>query len=111
LQGVYPNTPREVKVPIVSTAECNSPRSYDGDITPDMICAGFVGGGKDACGGDSGGPLFAVSLLGVPKLTGVVSWGYGCAQPNKYGVYGRVSHVLAWIQQHLATEQVQVVVA
>jgi len=100
-RGVYPNTPREVKVPIVGTDECNSRQSYDGDITADMICAGFPGGGRDACSGDSGGPLFSYTPFGVRKLTGVVSWGAGCAQPYKYGVYGRVSHAVEWIQSNI----------
>jgi len=99
--GVYPNTPREVKVPIVGNNECNGAQSYDGDITPDMICAGFPGGGRDACSGDSGGPLFSYTPFGIRKLTGVVSWGAGCAQPYKYGVYGRVSHNMEWIEGNI----------
>jgi len=100
-RGEYPNIARQVDVPTVSSAECNDRRSYDGDITPDMICAGYITGGYDACGGDSGGPLFSYSPLGVMKLSGVVSWGAGCAEPYKYGVYGRVSYVRAWIEGYI----------
>ena len=40
-----------------------------------MICAGVAGGGKDACEGDSVGPL----VVGG-QLVGIVSWGVGCAE-------------------------------
>ncbi|MCI5222179.1 MAG: hypothetical protein D3924_05785, partial [Candidatus Electrothrix sp. AR4] len=41
---------------------------------------------KDACQGDSGGPLTQGNIL-----TGITSWGTGCAEPNLYGVYTRIS--------------------
>ena len=65
-----------------------------------MICAGFPEGGKDACQGDLGGPLVCVNY-GKAVITGVVSWGEGCAHPGKAGVYARVTHVLSWIQDNM----------
>ena len=45
---------REAKVPIISEEDCKS--NYRPElITSNMICAGFSGGGIDACQGDSGG--------------------------------------------------------
>merc|ERR1719337_693118 len=63
-----------------------------------MICAGDTAdGGEDACQGDSGGPLFGIDADGNYVLTGIVSWGYGCADRNFPGVYARVSYAREWI--------------
>merc|ERR1712096_489020 len=66
----------KVDVPVVSDDDCRG--SYgQADITDSMICAGLDQGGKDSCQGDSGGPFMCGS-----ELSGIVSWGYGCAEPK-----------------------------
>ncbi|MCM2268378.1 MAG: serine protease, partial [Elusimicrobiales bacterium] len=77
----------KVSVPFVDKATCSA--AYDG-ITDSMICAGYKEGGKDSCQGDSGGPLIVGTGANM-ALAGVVSWGEGCARPNKYGVYSKVN--------------------
>ncbi|XP_062278088.1 trypsin-2-like isoform X2 [Scomber scombrus] len=85
-----------VEVPILSDKECDG--SYPGQITDQMVCAGYLEGGKDSCQGDSGGPLVCNG-----ELQGVVSWGNGCAQPNYPGVYTKVCSLLPWINEILST--------
>ena len=95
--GPYPDVLLEVAVPIVSNATCNAPQSYDGAITDYMLCAGLAEGGKDGCQGDSGGPLVVSNGQGGWLQAGVVSWGEGCALPDLYGVYARLSQFSSWI--------------
>ena len=66
------------------------------------ICAGG-GTGKDTCQGDSGGPLVCrvqdeVYDDAIYVLTGVTSWGFGCAERTP-GVYVNVPEFLDWIRQ------------
>ncbi|MEZ4679163.1 MAG: serine protease [Caldilineaceae bacterium] len=94
----------EVEVPIVSNAQCN--RSY-GIISENMVCAGYATGGKDSCQGDSGGPLVVPTNTGEWRLAGVVSFGYGCARSEFYGVYTRVSRYGNWVQSTIGSTQPQ----
>lgn len=89
-------------LPHVPLLQCNRPLSYDGAIKPDMVCAGFAQGGVDSCQGDSGGPLTVHTEQGV-RLAGIVSWGEGCGQPLKYGVYTRVAKYTDWIRACVAS--------
>ena len=94
--GVSSPEAMEVDVPVVQNENCNV--DYSGQIDNTMICAGdTVNGGEDACQGDSGGPLFGIDADGNYVLTGIVSWGYGCADADFPGVYARVSHAREWI--------------
>ncbi|XP_050787817.1 trypsin-like [Gopherus flavomarginatus] len=90
--GATSDTPRTVRLPIISSGKCNSTASYAGYITKNMICAGFNTGGKDACQGDSGGPLVCEG-----RVFGIVSWGNSCASPRYPGVYTAVANFQKWI--------------
>nr|CAD7588048.1 unnamed protein product [Timema genevievae] len=97
--GVYTQNSRKVaetlqflKVPLVMFDECINkyPQLVKGEL-----CAGFIDGSGDACQGDSGGPLTCVGYL-----TGLVSWGYGCATPGYPGVYTDVAYYKTWVEQY-----------
>lgn len=70
-----------------------------------VVCAGFTKGGKDSCGGDSGGPLM-LPLRGKNGTfafhqIGIVSWGKGCAQPKQPGIYTNTQYYAEWIQSKI----------
>ena len=75
---------QHVELQFVTRDTCNA--AYDGGVTDAMMCAQDTL--KDSCQGDSGGPLYDSENK---VLIGVVSWGYGCAQPQYPGVYSQVS--------------------
>jgi secreted trypsin-like serine protease len=100
-----PDTMQQAQVPIESDGDCANAYpngvgggSYDAKT---MLCAGYPQGGTDTCQGDSGGPLLATALDGTPRLVGATSFGDGCAQPGKPGVYARVAEgpIRAFVQR------------
>lgn len=72
-------------------------------LTQNMICAGETNGERDACNGDSGGPLFVKTGNDITQV-GIVSWGEGpmdegaaCGHENAYGVYTRLGNYKDWV--------------
>lgn len=88
----FPDDLHEVQITMIADSTCGSSTVYGGEFIPQtMVCAGELAGGKDTCQGDSGGPLVVPLAGGGFRLVGDTSWGDGCAQPNKPGVYGRIA--------------------
>ncbi|XP_008846641.1 coagulation factor VII [Nannospalax galili] len=88
-----------IQVPRLMTQDCleKSQRNPGTPvITENMFCAGYTDGSKDACKGDSGGP-HATHYQGTWYLTGIVSWGEGCAAVGHVGVYTRISRYTEWL--------------
>lgn len=69
---ILADTLQEVQIPVISTAECRKRTLFLPlyKITDDMFCAGFDRGGRDACLGDSGGPLMCPEPNGRWTLHG-----------------------------------------
>ncbi|XP_022782965.1 transmembrane protease serine 9-like [Stylophora pistillata] len=91
---------QQAVIPIVSRDTCQA--AYpDYNITPRMMCAGYIAGGIDACQGDSGGPMVCQKDKIHWYLAGVISWGLGCARPKSYGIYADVTVLASWVQSAL----------
>ncbi|XP_073950483.1 phenoloxidase-activating factor 1-like isoform X2 [Choristoneura fumiferana] len=91
-----------VQIPIVEPGACNMfGKTFT--VAKSQICAGAQQN-KDACGGDSGGPVMKVfdSVEG-PKnyLMGVVSFGPTICGIKKPGVYAATSFYLKWILDNI----------
>ncbi|XP_072920519.1 granzyme K-like [Hemitrygon akajei] len=77
----YSHTLQEVEVKVIDRRKCKG--MYRTKITQDMICVGDSKGRKNACHGDSGGPLICDKMY-----TGIVSFGRkGCPYPQMPAVY------------------------
>ncbi|XP_072902168.1 coagulation factor VII-like isoform X1 [Hemitrygon akajei] len=96
--GLIANTLQILQVPVVWTSKCQQTTDYT--ITDNMFCAGYFEASKDTCKGDSGGP-HVTKYKGTWFLTGIVSWGEGCARESKYGVYTKIHKYFHWIRQFL----------
>ncbi|XP_041658512.1 uncharacterized protein prss56 [Cheilinus undulatus] len=91
----------EAKVPLLPQSTCKSALGKE-LVTNTMLCAGYLAGGIDSCQGDSGGPLiYQDRISGRFQLYGITSWGDGCGEKGKPGVYTRVSAFSDWIQAEI----------
>jgi len=95
LRDRLPATLLQVAVPVGNQARCA--QQYQ-EIGKENICAGFIEGGADACQGSSGGPLSVHNAKGSKYQIGIVAYGRGCAKPDSFGVYARVSFFADWIK-------------
>uniref|UniRef100_A0A1I8NQL5 Peptidase S1 domain-containing protein n=1 Tax=Stomoxys calcitrans TaxID=35570 RepID=A0A1I8NQL5_STOCA len=69
------------------------------------ICAGdLLYPERDSCQGDSGGPLICDVSSSIGFVTGIVSYGYGCAAGYP-SVYTNVFSYLDWIKENTGTSR------
>lgn len=93
--GVYSKTLLCAELPVLNISECESMHQARVKDYRSVICT-LSREGKDACRGDSGGPL---TCNGVQ--VGIVSWGVGCNHPFLPGVFTRVDYYLDFIKKTL----------
>ncbi|XP_053419987.1 coagulation factor X [Nycticebus coucang] len=94
-------TLKMLEVPYVDRNTCKLSSSFT--ITQNMFCAGYDAKPEDACQGDSGGP-HVTRFKNTYFVTGIVSWGEGCARKGKYGIYTKVTAFLKWINRSMKTQ-------
>eukprot|EP00062_Callorhinchus_milii_P001032 gi/632935707/ref/XP_007891039.1/ PREDICTED: coagulation factor IX [Callorhinchus milii] len=94
--GARSSVLQKVEVPYVESSLCKA--SSNIRISQNMFCAGYEEGKKDSCQGDSGGP-HVTKYRNTWFLSGIVSWGFSCADAGKYGFYTKVSRYTNWIKK------------
>uniref|UniRef100_A0A4W3GD53 Ovochymase 2 n=1 Tax=Callorhinchus milii TaxID=7868 RepID=A0A4W3GD53_CALMI len=116
--GRLSNILQEVELPILDPKTClqvlqSVMKRYKGTT---LLCAGFPDGQRDACEGDSGGPLMCKREGGSWTVAGVTSWGMGCGRSwkdnnNKWpslrgtpGIFINVKLLHSWIQKTVHNE-------
>ncbi|MGH0163076.1 UNVERIFIED_CONTAM: hypothetical protein FKN15_044135 [Acipenser sinensis] len=95
---------KETGFPVLDNKVCNRPEYLNGRVKAHEMCAGNIEGGTDSCQGDSGGPLVCYKDRSF-VIQGVTSWGLGCANAMKPGVYVRVSNFVDWIERTMKIYQ------
>ncbi|XP_047445344.1 vitamin K-dependent protein C-like [Mugil cephalus] len=93
----YSSALNVIKIPLVSHSVC-SRLMFPYNISENVLCAGVLGQRKDACEGDSGGPMVTL-YRDTWFLVGLVSWGDGCGKEDKLGIYTKVSNYNDWIHK------------
>uniref|UniRef100_A0A1W7RJU4 Snake venom serine protease n=1 Tax=Agkistrodon contortrix contortrix TaxID=8713 RepID=A0A1W7RJU4_AGKCO len=90
-----PDVPHCANINILDYEVC---RAASKRLPATTLCAGILEGGKDTCGGDSGGPLICNG-----QFQGILSLGGNpCAKPRKPGLYTKVFDYTDWIQSIIA---------
>ncbi|XP_072292957.1 urokinase-type plasminogen activator-like, partial [Eucyclogobius newberryi] len=100
----YSKILKEGRVNLLSQSQCRRKDYYGDAITSNMFCAADPNWSLDSCKGDSGGPLVC-DFAGRMFLFGIVSWGDGCAQRNKPGVYTKVTNYNRWLAKNTGLSQ------
>jgi len=96
--GVLSDVLMTADVSVFDRQRCNRRGVFGPHVKQNMFCA--QGHGRDACVGDSGGPI-TTREGGEEVLAGVTSFGRanGCVDPDTPTVYTLISPFLAWVRE------------
>ena len=102
--GHQSNILQKGDVTTMTKKQCTSwPKKFKRyQITENMLCAQAKG--RDACKGDSGGPLAVQGQDGAYAQIGIVSWSFGCAKDFYPGVYTKLTALLPWLKETIGIE-------
>lgn len=92
---------QEVELRVLATKVCEDGYGKSAINGSRMVCAGVIGGGKDTCGGDSGGPLMCQRCSTCQwMLFGLTSFGSAeCGKAKTPGVYTKLEPYADWINE------------
>jgi uncharacterized repeat protein (TIGR02543 family) len=110
---LYPSELVGAEIFVNSDADCTADYTIDSSTyfyADSMLCANDMETNPaqyiDTCQGDSGGPL-ATNDSGIWYLSGITSWGYGCAQ-GYAGIYTNVANYNSWISTNAVDNRFRV---
>jgi secreted trypsin-like serine protease len=98
----YPLKLHQVEIQVMDNESCKTALQGTGtEIVDSSICALQPGSRKNACYGDSGGPLMASSKPRTFVQVGIVS--RGCGNMDQPNIYTRVGSFADWINSTMAS--------
>uniref|UniRef100_A0A8C5LYA5 Peptidase S1 domain-containing protein n=1 Tax=Leptobrachium leishanense TaxID=445787 RepID=A0A8C5LYA5_9ANUR len=103
-EGQPAETLQQVKLELISFKICNGSDYYSGQVTENMLCAGYKTGISEICEGDGGGPLMCYNHQQRFIQVGLLSSTYTCgkvfstkfAYPNLYTMVKSYDKWIEW---------------
>lgn len=97
------NVQLKVQLKLRNHAECvKQYELLDIHLIESQFCAGEYM--KDACSGDSGGPIM-LKVHDAWYAAGIVSFGVGCGQEEWPGVYSSIPSYTDWIEKRIIRQK------
>ncbi|KAJ1969753.1 hypothetical protein IWQ62_000414 [Dispira parvispora] len=99
------HTLQVVTLAVTEPAACRKAFDSYGDANGPLVCLGAQDG-RDACPGDSGGPMYTVNANKQSALVGMTSAGAtdeanapACGGEGSVGIYTHIYHYIDWISE------------